>query len=78
MSAPTSTTSTTRTLPAYVLRRSVMQLALAEDLARSLVGERQRDAAAERRGVRLVAARRAERRAEAAGRAARAARAAVR
>ena len=72
--------SRTRTTPLtrYVLRRSVMQLVLAEDLARSLVSERQTWAAADNRAARLVTARRLERRAAAAGRRARAARAAVR
>ncbi|MCW2608583.1 MAG: hypothetical protein JWO60_3276, partial [Frankiales bacterium] len=50
-----------------------MQLVLAEDLARSLVRDRQRGAAADNRAARLVLARRLERRAAAAGRRARAA-----
>lgn len=62
----------------HVLRRSAMQLVLAEDLARSLVSERQRWAAADNRAARLVTARRLERRAAAATRRARAARDAVR
>ena len=68
----------TTPLTDYVLRRSVMQLVLAEDLARSLVDERQRWAAADNRAARLVTARRLEQRAAAASRRARAARDAVR
>jgi hypothetical protein len=55
-----------------------MQLVLAEDLARSLVRERQAEAASVNRAARLLTARRLERRAAAAGRRARAARDAVR
>jgi hypothetical protein len=55
-----------------------MQLILADDLARTLVRERQAEAASVNRAARVLAARRLERRAAAAGRRARAARAAVR
>ena len=68
----------TTPLTSYLIRRSTMQLVLAEDLARSLVRERQQEAAADGRAARLLLARRWERRAAAAGRRARAARAAVR
>ena len=68
----------TTPLTDYVLRRSVMQLVLAEDLARSLVSDRRRWAAADNRAARVVTARRLERRAAAASRRPRPARAAVR
>ncbi len=68
----------TTPLHRYLIRRSTMNLVLAEDLARSLVQDRQREAAADHRASRLVLARRLERRAAAAGIRARAARAAVR
>ncbi|MCW2778663.1 MAG: hypothetical protein JWN17_2388, partial [Frankiales bacterium] len=57
------TTAPRTTLSHYLIRRSAMQLVLAEDLARSLVRERQREAAADNRAARLLTARRLERRA---------------
>ena len=70
-----------RSLPVlvhYSLRRTAMQFVYAEDLARDLVRDRQRRAAADSRVRRLVLARRWARRAEDADRRARAARAALR